>query len=246
MDNRTCTGCGIEFTPTHGRQRCCSPQCRKPSHAKVTLACDCCGGPAVKYKQAKRYAATYCGTLCRDYAKYGPSSCCLPRDHWARWFGCTSEWIAPAIRNQGTCQWCGQDNPRGIQAAYCSIKCKDRAKSQRRRAAEFGAPGEYTYSQVIRQYIMQGRVCAYCSTPTIGTPDPDHVVALSRGGRNDMTNIVASCSPCNSDKRDLTLSEWETDRERRGLAPVNTDLTGGRFPRLILDADTQNICSIVA
>lgn len=64
MDKRTCTGCGAEFIPHHGRQRCCSAECRKPTHAKVVLSCDHCGGPAIKYKQTKRYARTYCSREC--------------------------------------------------------------------------------------------------------------------------------------------------------------------------------------
>lgn len=239
MDNRTCTGCGATFTPTHGRQRCCSVECRKPSHPKITLVCDCCGGPATKYKQARRYDATYCGTLCRDFAKFGPTSCTIPKDHWARWYGKASTWRPPTLRNDGTCQWCGDLNDRNRAASYCSEACKGRAHKQRRRAREAGAPGNYRLRDVVGQYLTQGRVCAYCSHPASGLPDPEHVVPLSRGGRNDMSNIVASCRPCNADKRDLLLNEWEADRARRGLSPVSINLTGSRFPHLNLAGESM-------
>lgn len=234
MNNRTCTGCEKVFTPTHGRQRCCSIGCRKPNHAIVTLTCDCCGGPATKYRQAKRYNATYCGTLCRDFAKYGPTSCTIPKDHWARWYGRTSTWKPPLTRNDGTCQWCGSANPRGISASFCSPRCKQGAKHQRRRAREYDAPGEYRYTDVIHQFRRQGHACAYCLRRIDGLPDPEHVRALSRGGRNDMTNIVAACGPCNSDKRDLSLTEWAADRARRGLDAVNITLAGPAYANLIL------------
>lgn len=94
MNNRTCTGCEKIFTPTHGRQRCCSIECRKPNHAKVTKSCDWCGASCVKYQGRQRYSRTYCGTQCRDAAirMDGDGSCEIPSDHWARWYGATSQW----------------------------------------------------------------------------------------------------------------------------------------------------------
>jgi 5-methylcytosine-specific restriction endonuclease McrA len=98
----------------------------------------------------------------------------------------------------------------------------------------------------MHQYMSQGRTCAYCLIPSPTAPEPDHVIALSQGGRNDMTNIVASCPACNADKRDLSLSEWQTDRARRKRATVNINLTGARFPRLVIDSEKSNIRSLVA
>lgn len=72
----------------------------------------------------------------------------------------------------------------------------------------------------MRIFISFGRTCAYCMTVVDGDPDPDHVLPLSRGGSNDISNILPCCSLCNSDKRDLTLEEWSEDRKRRGKPPV--------------------------
>lgn len=63
MDKRTCR-CGTDFIPTHGRQTCCTPDCRKPARAKIPIACYRCGvirlkEPSTRYKQ-------FCGTTCRD------------------------------------------------------------------------------------------------------------------------------------------------------------------------------------
>lgn len=69
----------------------------------------------------------------------------------------------------------------------------------------------------MRLYLALGKRCAYCEQEFDGPPDPDHVVPLSRGGSNSITNILPCCSPCNSDKRDLLLSEWNEDREIRFL-----------------------------
>jgi len=49
-----------------------------------------------------------------------------------------------------------------------------------------------------------GGRCAYCSDPA---DTIDHVVPLSRGGRHEWANVVASCKRDNLAKADLLLSE---------------------------------------
>lgn len=39
-------------------------------------------------------------------------------------------------------------------------------------------------------------------------PSRDHVVPLSRGGRDTIDNIIVVCRRCNNLKGDLTLPEW--------------------------------------
>jgi 5-methylcytosine-specific restriction endonuclease McrA len=229
MRSRACKTCSTVFTPTHSRNIYCRPECRKDEHAKIEKACECCGKPCMK-PPTTRYRATFCSMLCRTYSQWGiGQSCKLPPEHWGRWYARASSWTPPVIRNTGECGWCGAINPRGALAAYCGPRCKAHAKRQRRRAAEFDAPGEYTWAQIMAQYRRQGYVCAYCGERPSGLPEPEHVVPLSRGGRNDMTNIVAACKGCNSDKRDLLLDEWNADRARRGLAAVNVALIGKAY-----------------
>jgi 5-methylcytosine-specific restriction endonuclease McrA len=79
--------------------------------------------------------------------------------------------------------------------------------------------------------------CAYCDEQVDGQPDPDHVIPLSRGGRNDIGNIVACCRLCNSDKSDLTLDEWALERIRLGKRPLRyvLDHKDPRFMHLTLN-----------
>jgi 5-methylcytosine-specific restriction endonuclease McrA len=94
----------------------------------------------------------------------------------------------------------------------------------RRRGRQYGSPSSFTLVEVMRVFALFGRRCAYCEQPITGRlPDPDHVVPLSRGGSNSITNILPSCHLCNSDKRDLLLAEWNDDRARRGLPPRIVD-----------------------
>ncbi|MCX8455346.1 HNH endonuclease [Paenarthrobacter ureafaciens] len=83
-------------------------------------------------------------------------------------------------------------------------------------------------------------MCAYCDEKIDGQPDPDHVTPLSRGGRNDIGNIVACCRSCNADKCDMTLDEWAIDRMSRGKRPLRyvLDFNNPRFKHLTLDPAT--------
>jgi 5-methylcytosine-specific restriction endonuclease McrA len=89
---------------------------------------------------------------------------------------------------------------------------------------------------VIGIWLAMGKRCAYCDLEMTEQPDPDHVVPLSRGGHNDIANILPCCHRCNSDKNDMTLGEWAADRARRGKDPRITDYAtfDPRAPHLVL------------
>ena len=244
MQQRTCRTCGATFTPTHSRNIYCNPGCRKDEHPKVQKTCDCCGQPCMK-APTPRYAETFCSLLCRDYKRWGSLSRPLPADHWARWYGRTSAWTpsAPDVTARfqtGTCRDCEAPitEPTGqTPSRYCSTACSRRTQKRARRAREAGAPGTFTNADVMRQYRRQGNTCAYCHLHR-GLPEVEHVVALSRGGRNDMSNIVAACSSCNASKNDMTLDEWVDERRRLGLPKPDVTLTGPAYMHLALSEPT--------
>jgi 5-methylcytosine-specific restriction endonuclease McrA len=119
------------------------------------------------------------------------------------------------------------------KARYCSARCTNRSGRRRRRALEHNESGVFRYSDIMRQYRRQGYACAYCKQPCGGLPDPEHVTPLSRGGRNEMTNLVAACRSCNADKSDLTLTEWAQDRMRRRIAALDTELSDAAYLHLV-------------
>ncbi|WP_405560641.1 HNH endonuclease [Streptomyces sp. NBC_01180] len=47
--------------------------------------------------------------------------------------------------------------------------------------------------------------CCYCDAPA---SELDHVLALSRGGADEESNLVPACRQCNADKAAQTLAEW--------------------------------------
>lgn len=44
--------------------------------------------------------------------------------------------------------------------------------------------------------------CKYCGVLTGPDAEIDHVIPLSKGGTNELDNLVTACRPCNQAKRD--------------------------------------------
>lgn len=53
--------------------------------------------------------------------------------------------------------------------------------------------------------------CSYCGAEA---DEWDHVEPLTRGGPNDVFNIVPCCRPCNLSKNNRTLLEWLMMKQR--------------------------------
>lgn len=58
-----------------------------------------------------------------------------------------------------------------------------------------------------RVFARDDYTCRYCGHRG-GQLECDHVIAHSRGGSSDDSNLVTACLTCNRSKRDKTLEEW--------------------------------------
>jgi 5-methylcytosine-specific restriction endonuclease McrA len=70
------------------------------------------------------------------------------------------------------------------------------------------ADGSHTSEEVQQMLEDQGRLCAYCESPLNGHYHVDHMLPLSRGGRNDWTNLAVTCRICNLSKGSVTAEEF--------------------------------------
>jgi 5-methylcytosine-specific restriction endonuclease McrA len=52
--------------------------------------------------------------------------------------------------------------------------------------------------------------CAYCGAT--GRLQRDHVLAITKGGRDEPRNVVPACEKCNQDKSNLPLAHWMKSR----------------------------------
>lgn len=56
--------------------------------------------------------------------------------------------------------------------------------------------------------LRDGFRCAYCLTPlSFKNGTRDHIVPLSKGGKNTLLNVISACKKCNSTKDNKTLEE---------------------------------------
>lgn len=78
-----------------------------------------------------------------------------------------------------------------------------------------GAQGFHTLDQWINLKREYGDRCAYCGK--IGEMTRDHIVPLSKGGSNDIKNLIPACRSCNSSKKDKTLEVWRTEKRMEGV-----------------------------
>lgn len=239
--DKTCTvsGCG---RPLRARGLCGSHynQKHQPNRHKTRIAnCAYCGVEIVTRPGGGRKHGPVCSTKCKTWL--ATPYCVLPAGHWARWYGKSSVWkpkqpvtVPKMVRE---CEWCGtQYETHQSQSKYCAESCARKASKLRRRAREHNAPGTYTWTQVIHLHLLADKRCSYCDE-VVAQPEPDHVVPISRGGRNDIGNILPSCQRC---KGDMTLAEWADYRARRGKPAVRTsfDYKDRRFIHLILGTAT--------
>lgn len=75
-----------------------------------------------------------------------------------------------------------------------------------------GSFGRAALALAVRRevYERDGGCCQYCGVSVAwGDYECDHVQPVSKGGSDDLTNLVASCEPCNRSKGAKLLSEWK-------------------------------------
>jgi 5-methylcytosine-specific restriction endonuclease McrA len=71
----------------------------------------------------------------------------------------------------------------------------------------------------------EGRACRYCDDPATAI---DHVWPQARGGNDHPNNLVPTCKPCNSRKRDRSLLTERCAACRRGRDPGDVDTATGK------------------
>lgn len=106
-----------------------------------------------------------------------------------------------------------------VAARYTTIegKSKKQATDTNRRARQLNARGSHTAKEFKALCVEYDHRCAYCFIEC-EFPTRDHVIALDRGGSNDISNILPACLTCNTSKGPKLLWPWlgiRADLEKR-------------------------------
>jgi 5-methylcytosine-specific restriction endonuclease McrA len=97
--------------------------------------------------------------------------------------------------------------PQVVRSQHCAFNLPA-VVVMRRRVAVKRRGRLFTLPTKKAVFIRDGFACQYCGVRiTMGSGTRDHVVPLSRGGANVMTNVVAACKTCNLRKADRTPEE---------------------------------------
>ena len=68
--------------------------------------------------------------------------------------------------------------------------------------------------QVKAVFKRDGKCCQYCGE-TEGPFEVDHVIPRSKGGNNDLSNLVVACQSCNRSKKDRNADEFRSSAAAR-------------------------------
>lgn len=74
------------------------------------------------------------------------------------------------------------------------------------------ADGTHTVNEILALFELQSGKCPYCKTKLHKTKRNsyhcDHIVPLSKGGTNDISNIQLLCPKCNLAKKDKLPNDY--------------------------------------
>ncbi len=179
----------------------------------IDVECRTCGVPLrrVRYR-ADRYKYFYCSPKCRGLFMRGAQA--------SAWRGGSTEYTCgqcgapflsrPCLGSGGQkpprfcSRQCSHDSQRKFPTAADRRRDSNRRASYRRRAAGTAnvrrLNRQHTEEEWTALVIRYKDRCAGCKKKRKLTRD--HIIPLSKGGTDDITNIQPLCLPCNSAKRD--------------------------------------------
>lgn len=103
-------------------------------------------------------------------------------------------------------------NKDKIKAQHTALRMANplrwKCYAENRRARKLAAGGTHTPAQIAALAVAQKHKCPGCGVSIKAGFEADHIVALSKGGGNDISNIQLLCKPCNRSKHNKDPIDW--------------------------------------
>jgi 5-methylcytosine-specific restriction endonuclease McrA len=101
-------------------------------------------------------------------------------------------------------------------------KAANALKHSRRIAKKYGCHDDLTLMDVIFTFCMADGECSYCAKVT-SDYELEHIIPLSAGGPNTLSNITVACPQCNRSKHVKNLLDWrELDDVAHVIAQISS------------------------
>ena len=221
---RTCKQCGQTFvTRPSAEQVFCSQRCYQANvKEKRRTECARCGTSFIpKYPRYKKYCSRACAGVgemhsvdrqARQAARAEAAKNAALQTLNARARRDEHEWRSERCK-------CGR---LAVGKKWCQL-CNAQRRATRKRQQN-NAYGDFHRSGIREQAIARdGGICQYCGRrPRV--PTVDHLLAVSKGGENELGNLVVACKRCNSikcNKTPLELFNWPKWIKHRNARAVN-------------------------
>lgn len=203
-------GSGFDVKPSHADKRVyCSMKCMSEAYRgkRRILNCKTCGESFEVPDKPSRKNAKFCSKKCMGKGQEG-------KKHWNYKHG--QKWL-PEVKREYFRKYYEQNKEAAHERAFLG-------KVKRRQA---NPKGSHTFKEWIELLVKHDNKCFYCGvrmTKKAGLRQRtrDHIVPISKGGSDDISNIVPACRSCNSSKSTKTLEEW------KGVTVIETTSTDGR------------------
>lgn len=194
-----CKLCGKGFSvkPSHVKSRVyCSKECMSESYKgnRLKKICESCNNEFEVPDRPSRVDARFCSKKCMGEGKSG-------KNHWNYKHG--QKWI-PEEKKLYMKNYAERNKEKALQRAFLG-------KIKRRQSI---VNGSHTFLEWIELLKKHNNKCFYCGvkmTKKMGLyqRSRDHIIAVSNGGSDDISNIVPACRSCNSSKGTKTFEEWK-------------------------------------
>ncbi len=98
-----------------------------------------------------------------------------------------------------------------------------------------------TVSDFVRRKVIHlaGNRCSFCPEDDVSILQPHHITAVSKGGSNDLENLIAVCPTCHEKIHRGTVSTAETFAKKalQPVAPTRRKKTHGAAPVVEIQGD---------